>query len=181
MTGSVSRRYARALFALAQEGAALEATAAELGRAAAIAADPEVRRVLRNPLLSAKSRADITRLIIDHIKPSDLVERFLHLLSDRQRLDELPNMDRRFQAQLDQALGRVRIDVRSARPLADAQRDSIVAAFEALSGKDVIPAETVDPELLGGVVVEAEGRVYDGSVKTHFARIAKELAGAASL
>lgn len=181
MTGSVSRRYARALFALAQEQNALEPTAAELTRAAAIAADPDVRRLLRNPLLSAARRRDIAELVVSDIKPSELVGRFIRLLGDNQRMDELPEIQRHFQALLDRALGRVRVAVRSARPLADKQRDAIVAAFSAVTGKQVVPAVAVDAELLGGVVVEAEGRVYDGSVKTHFARIAKELAGTAAL
>lgn len=181
MTGSVSRRYARALFALAQERNALETTAAELARAAAIAADPDVRRVLRNPLLSSERRRDIAQLVIDDVKPSELLDHFIRLLADAQRMDELPGIDGHFQAMLDTALGRVRVAMRSARPLDAAQRDAIVAAFAALTGKQVVAAVAVDAGLLGGVVVEAEGRVYDGSVKTHFARIAKDLAGAASL
>jgi len=181
MTGSVSRRYARALFALAEEQKALEATSEQLARAAAVAVDPEVRRTLRNPLLTSAHRNAIAQLIIDDVKASDLVERFLRLLADRRRMDELPGIDAHFQALLDRSLGRVRVGVRSARPLDAGQRDAIVAAFATLTGKEVMPSEVVDPELLGGVVVEAEGRVYDGSVKTHFERIAKEFAGSASL
>jgi len=181
MNVAVARRYARAIFALAQEQKQLEAVAEEVGRAAAIAGDPEVRRVLRNPLLSAARRSDIAQLVIDDVKPSDLVERFLRVLGDGRRLDELPDINRHFQALLDANLGRVRVAVRSARPLDKAQQDNVVAAFATLTGKDVIPAIAVDSDLLGGIVVEAEGRVYDGSVKTHFARIAKELAGNVSL
>ena len=68
MIGSVARRYARALFALAKEQDALEPTSAVLARAAAIADDPGVRQVLRNPLLSAARRTDIAELIIGEVE-----------------------------------------------------------------------------------------------------------------
>ncbi len=181
MIGSVARRYARALFALAKEQGQLEPTAVDVAKAAAIAGDTQIRQVLRNPLLSATRRRDIVELIIREVQPSDLVDRFLRLISDKQRLEDLPGIDRDFRRMLDEELGRVQVDVRTALPPSDAQRDALVAAFSKLTGKEVIPAITVDPELIGGVVVEAEGRVYDGSVKTHFARIAKELAGNAQL
>lgn len=181
MIASVSRRYARALFSLAKEQGAPEAVAAELAKAAAIAADPGVRQVLRNPLLSAGRRRDIADIILRDVDASDLLNRFLRLLADSQRLDELPGIEREFRRMLDDELGRVQVTIRTAQPLADAQRDEIVSTFANITGRQVIPTVVVDPDLLGGVLVEAGGRVYDGSVKTHFARIAKELAGAVSL
>lgn len=181
MIASVSRRYARALFALAKEQGLLEPIAADLARAAAVAADPGVRQVLRNPLLSAGRRADIAGLIVGQLQPSPLLDSFLRLLADSQRLDELPGIEREYARMLDAALGRIQVTVRTAQPLDAGQQDEIVSTFARITGKQVIPTVVVDPALLGGVVVEAGGRVYDGSVKTHFARIAKELAGAVSL
>ena len=181
MNGSVSRRYARALFPLAKQAGALESTAAELGRAAAIAAHPSVRQVLRNPLISADRRRDIVRLIVAEQPTSELVDRFLMLLADQQRLGDLPGIERHFSTMLDTELGRVRVTVRSAAALAPEQQDQIVATFSRLTGKQVLPTLEIDPELLGGVVVEAQGRVYDGTVKTQFTRLAKQLADAALL
>ncbi len=181
MNGSVARRYSRALFALAKKDGALESTAQELAAAAAVAAHPSVRQVLRNPLISPQRRQDIARIIIDELKSSDLVQRFLRLLADNQRLGDLPGIERHFGELLDAELGRVRVVVRSAVALEDQQLNDIVATFTRLTGKTVLPTVEIDPELLGGVVVEAEGRVYDGTVKTQFARIAKQLAEAVSL
>lgn len=181
MNGSVSRRYARALFALAKQAGALESTAEELIRAAAITAHPDVRQVLRNPLISAEHRRAIVRLIVEEKPTSDLVDRFLKLLSDHQRLVDLPGIERHFGELLDTELGRVRVTVRSAAALAPEQHDQIVATFSRLTGKHVMPTVEIDPELLGGVVVETQGRVYDGTVKTQFTRIAKQLADAALL
>jgi F-type H+-transporting ATPase subunit delta len=108
---------------------------------------------------------------------SNLLTRFLAVLSDHQRLSELPAIAEYFQRLLDQTLGRVRIAIRSARVLDPAQEQQIAAAFARLTGKQVMPAAVVDPELLGGVLVEVEGKVYDGSVRTQLERLAKELSG----
>jgi len=181
MIASVSRRYARALFALAREQGILEPLAVDLEKAAAVTADPDIRQVLRNPLLSAGRRADIASVIVTQLQPGPLLERFLRLLADRQRLEDLPGIEREYSRMLDIELNRVAVTVSTAQPLDPAQRDAIISTFTRITGKQVIPTEVVDEGLIGGIVVEAAGRVYDGSVKTHFARIAKELAGAVSL
>ena len=50
-----------------------------------------------------------------------------------------------------------------------------------MTGKQVVPTVAVDPELLGGIVVEVGSKVYDGSVRTQLERLAKELGGTAAL
>ena len=86
-----------------------------------------------------------------------------------------------FQLLLDQELGQVRITMRGARTLDAQQQEQIAGAFARLTGKHVVPTVAVDPELLGGVVVEVGSKVYDGSVRTQLERLAKELGGTAAL
>jgi F-type H+-transporting ATPase subunit delta len=178
---SVARRYARALFALAKDGAELEQSAEQLGCVAAVAGDPSVAPVLRSPLLSAGRRRDLARMLARELGLSDLLTRFVQVVADHHRLGALPMINDQFQKMLDQALGRVRITVRSAGALDPTQEREILAAFSKLTGKDVIPRLRVEADLLGGVVVEVEGKVYDGSVRTQLDRLAKELSGAATL
>ncbi|HXQ21698.1 MAG TPA: ATP synthase F1 subunit delta [Candidatus Acidoferrales bacterium] len=177
---AVAGRYAKALFALAKESGALQPTADQLGRAAAVASDPTVEPVLRSPLLSAARRRDLAEMLVRELKLPDLLARFVRLLADHQRLAALPAIAERFQNLLDRDLGRVRITIRSARALDAKQEQDIVATFATLTGKQVIPMVAINSDLLGGVVVEAEGKVYDGSVRTHLDRLAKELIGTAS-
>jgi F-type H+-transporting ATPase subunit delta len=174
---AVSRRYAKAIFALAEDEQSLEPTAEQLGRLAALVQDPTVGPVLRSPLLSPRRRRDLAQTVAQGLSLSNLLTRFLAVLSDHQRLSELPAIAAYFQRLLDQTLGRVRIAIRSARVLDPAQEQQIAAAFARLTGKQVMPAAVVDPELLGGVLVEVEGKVYDGSVRTQLERLAKELSG----
>ena len=181
MSGAVGRRYAKALFALAKESAALQPAADQLNRVAALASDPDIGPVLRSPLLSAVRRTEIAAMLARELQLSDLLTRFVLLLADQQRLGALPAIATRFQALLDDELGRVRVAVSAARALDAKQEAELVATFAKLTGKQVIHTVTLDPDLLGGIVVEAEGKVYDGSVRTQFDRLEKELGGSAAL
>lgn len=179
MKGAVSRRYAKALFSLAKEKGALEGVAEELLRLGQVAANPALAPVLRSPLLSPLRRNQMATTLIDDLELSDLLARFLRLLAERQRLAELPGIADYFTRMLDDDKGRVRLDVRTAVALDDPQKKQLVDTFARLTGKEVIPTVTVDADLLGGVVAEVRGKVYDGSVRTQLNRIADELAGRA--
>ena len=178
---AVARRYARALFALAKEQQGLESIANELGRIIAVAEDPTVAPVLRSPLLPAAHRRQLVQTLAADLKLSDLLTRFLGLLADHQRLGELGAIAEHFERLLDEERGRVRVSIRSAAALEPTQQRAVVAAFTQLTGKQVLPNVLVDDSLLGGVIVEAEGKVYDGSVRTQLDRLAKQLIGTDSL
>lgn len=178
---SVARRYAKALFSLAQEAGTSEATGIELERLAATAADPALRDVLRSPMLSASQRNSLAASIADDLKASDLLRRFTLLLADQQRLDMLPLIDLHYRRLLDDSLGRLRATIRTPSALDPHQQNALVATFSKLTGKHIQAEIVVDPDLLGGVVVEVGGRVYDGSVRTQLALLTKQLAGTASL
>ena len=83
---------------------------------------------------------------------------------------------RAYDALLDRELGRVRVGVRSAIPLSDEVHQQMVALARRLAGKDVLVDSEVDPELLGGVVLDVGGTVYDGSVRTRLARMSRTMA-----
>jgi F-type H+-transporting ATPase subunit delta len=74
-------------------------------------------------------------------------------------------------------LGRTRADIVSAGELRTDDRRALVAALEKLTGKIVLATERVDPGLLGGLVVEIHGKVYDGSVQTQLQLLAASIAG----
>ncbi len=180
MSASVGRRYGKAIFALAKQENSLEQSAEQLRRLAALVCDPAIEPVLRSPLLSAERRRQMTQTWTRALSLSDLITRFTGVLADHQRLNLLPAIAEYFQQLLDQELGRVRISIRSARPLDAAAQEQLVTAFAQLTGKQVLAAVRVDPDLLGGVLVELGTKVYDGSVRTQLERLAKELGGSAT-
>jgi F-type H+-transporting ATPase subunit delta len=181
IVGSVARRYARAIFAVAEEQHALEQIGAELQLLGVIAEDPQIAAALANPLLSATARRGLAVTIADNLKLSPTTRNFISLLADHRRLDQLVGIAREFTHIVDRQLHRVRATITSATPLDDAHRQSLIAAFERKLGRTVIAETAVNPQLLGGVVVNVEGTVYDGSVRTQLQSLANRIAGGRSL
>lgn len=180
IVGSVARRYARAIFAVAEEAQTLDQTAAELQLLGAVAGDPEIGAALANPLLDTAARRGLAATIADNLKVSPTTRNFVSLLADHRRLDQLAGIARAFTRILDDKLHRVRATVTSAQPLDDAQRQALVAALERKLGRTVLADTQIDPALLGGVVVDVEGTVYDGSVRTQLQSLATRIAGGRS-
>jgi F-type H+-transporting ATPase subunit delta len=181
IVGSVARRYARAIFAVAEEEHTLEQTADELRLLGALGADPDIAAALANPLLSTTARRGLAGTIADNLKLSSTTRNFVSLLADHRRLDHIVGIAQAFAHILDQKLQRVRATITSAVALSDAQRQELVAAFERKLGRTVLAEASVDPQLLGGVVVDVDGTVYDGSVHTQLQALANRIAGGRSL
>jgi F-type H+-transporting ATPase subunit delta len=177
---SVARRYAKAIASIAKEQGALEAIGEELRRLAGVAADPAIAPILANPLLSADSRRAIARSLGEQLRLGPMARNFLSLLADHQRLDHLAAIADRYDRIVDKELGRVRARVRTAVELSAEESQAVDAALERLTGRKVIAERSVEHELIGGMVVEVEGTVYDGSVRTQLRRLASAMAGGRS-
>jgi F-type H+-transporting ATPase subunit delta len=173
--GSISRRYARALYDLAMA----ESNVAEVGSAlgevatAVTAAAAEV-----GPgVLGTEERRRLGASIARPFGESSTFGKFVQLVALRDRLGEMPGIAHWFEKFQDDAAGRVRLKVRSPEQLSGEAADSIVRTFSKIAGKEILTEQSVDPSLLGGAVVELEGRVFDGSIKTKLARMAARMAG----
>jgi F-type H+-transporting ATPase subunit delta len=91
----------------------------------------------------------------------------------------LPDVARAYEALVDRDIGRARVTIRSAVALSDAQHGELEQLARQLTGKSqVVLTMQLDPDLIAGVVLDAGGTVYDGSVKTQLARLAKSMASA---
>ena len=177
MTGRLAKRYARALLALAREVGALEAMGEELNRAAATFDEPRLGPVVLSPAIDARARLRTATGVADALGLSPMVRNLIGLLAERDRLAILPDLARWFEALLDDELGRVRITIRSATPLSAGERTELVELARRLTGRqEILAATNLDPELLGGVVLDIGGTVYDGSLRTQLARLTKEMA-----
>jgi F-type H+-transporting ATPase subunit delta len=179
VTGSLGRRYARALIGLAREAGTLAATGNELAQVASALAQPDVRSVVANPGIPAGTRREIVDTIVQRLGVSATVGNLVRLLADRDRLGVLPDVARAYDALVDRELGRARVTVRTAAPLPDAQRRDLEELARRLTRTaEIVVSTEVDPGLLGGVVLDIGGTVYDGSVRTQLARLAKNMVGA---
>lgn len=162
--GKLSRRYARAVFELA--AGREEAVAAELDGFLRAYEDPDLRKVLENPALDQDRRRDIVVEVARLLALSDLARNFLSLLVTRDRLAGLPSIARRYHRLLDDSRGRINAKVIVSQALTGERRESLGSVVSTMTGKTAILTEEVDPAIIGGIIVEVGGKVYDGSVRT---------------
>ena len=176
LQGSVSRRYARALFQIGVDQGTFERLGDELGELAAVyRSSGELRQTLENPVFRPADKRAILEKILPRVTPTPEVQRFVLLLLDRGRITALPAIARAYQELSDQHTGRVRAQVTSAQALAPGDLERVRRSLEKRTGKKVLIETAVDPALIGGVVARVGDLVLDGSVRTKLATLRDKL------
>lgn len=176
LSGSISRRYARALFQLGSDNGRFEAYGSELAEFAKLASgSADLGNALNNPVVKLSQKRAILEALLPRVGASAEVSRFILLLLDRGRLNELTVIASDYERMTDARLGRVRGHVTSATPLDAAAFEQVRTALEKRTGKQVILEAKVDPELLGGIVAQVGDLVLDGSVRSRLANLTRKL------
>jgi F-type H+-transporting ATPase subunit delta len=174
---AAGRRYAKALFALAQESGQVADMRADLeGLGRAISANEKLQDVLLQPLHPAAQRRAVLGAVAERVGASPLLRNFLSFLVDQRRLVDWAAIEAEYQRLADEAAGLSQARVRSASPLSDAQRERLQRALERKSGGKVELVVEIDPTLLGGAVAQLGDVVYDGSLKTQLQQLRASLA-----
>ena len=173
----VAKRYARALLGLSAEHNQLEAWGEELARLARIVEAPEVALRLESPELSAESRIEAMAKIAEKLELSFPLRSFAVVAARHGRIQDIPAVAESYQRLLDDLLGRARATLVFAREPGDGDVARVVDGLKAIAGKTIIPTVTVDQSLLGGVVAELEGKIYDGSLSTQIKEAERRLGG----
>jgi F-type H+-transporting ATPase subunit delta len=177
VTGSLGRRYARAILDLATEQNNLDKVGADLrGLAQAMKTSDELVSVLTNPAIRRADRRKVIDALVGRLGATQLSKTIVSLLLDRERVASVPSISRELDAMIEARAGRVSAEVTSAQPLSKTQVDSITTALEKISGKKVDLVKREDPALLGGVVAKLGDTVYDGSLRTQLRTLRDDLA-----
>ncbi len=165
--GSIARRYAKALLALAVERDRIEQWSESLdGLQKALEASGELRDVLSNPVYDKEQRRAVAKRLAEALKLDAEPANLLFLLADRNRLDHLSGIIDNFRALADEKVGRLRARVVSAVPLEAAAVKSISRKLAEATKATVIVDSDVDEGLLGGAVTQVGRFTYDGSLRT---------------
>ena len=165
------RMYARSLFQAAKETSSLDVVHAELGEFVAAVDDvPELRGLLSNPQIERDERAAALREIL--ADADELVRNFVLLLSEKGRTAELDEIYRELDALVAADAGRLTVELTTAYELSDDEAASIVKKIEQSSGRTVEATREVDPELIGGIVLQAGSLRVDASVRGRLNRFA---------
>ena len=177
MKGSrVAKRYARALLELADRSQ-VEKWGEELERLAALTSAPELAERLNSPELSDAARQEAMGKIAERLELSFPLRSFAIVVARHRRVADLEAIAEAYRDLVDDLLGRARGTLTFAVAPSDADVARVVAGLEAIAKKKVIPTVKVDAALLGGVVAEFGGKIYDGSLATRLAEAQRRLAG----
>ena len=163
----VAERYAASLHDLAVDAASLPQVEADLGRFEdMLSGSEDLSRLIRSPVFSADDQLKAISAILDKAGIGGLVGNFLRVVAKNRRLFAVPAMVKAFRRIAAEHRGEIAAEVTSAHALTPAQEADLKAALEDVAGKDVSLAVTVDPSLLGGIIVKVGSRQIDTSLRT---------------
>jgi len=176
--GSISRRYAKALFDLGQEKNLLPQFVLQIEQFNTLwNENPELRHSLTSPTVPLKLKKDILDKITARMAAPEPIKRFLTLLVVKQRVESITLIYLTLKSMADKKDGILRGEIVSAFPLDPPQFSYIVQSMEKKIGKKIILTREVDPALIGGIVIKLEDKIIDGSVKGQLEDVRKTIIG----
>ncbi|HEX9206525.1 MAG TPA: ATP synthase F1 subunit delta [Candidatus Deferrimicrobiaceae bacterium] len=174
--GSLARRYARALFDIGREEGQLRRAFSELEEFGnALAASPALREVMKAGGISRQDQHAALGATLEKAGFLAITRSFLSLLIEKGRMDVLPQILVALRRMVEEFEGIERVEVTVPMTLSGTQRDLLRTVLERRTGKKILLEETVDPAVLGGIVVRVGSTVYDGSVRTQIHQIRENL------
>lgn len=174
---SVAATYAEALYEAALEADAVTQVAADVEAfAEAVQGSPELRMVLANPEIDSGAKKAAVAAIAADAQP--LLGNFLQVLVERGRIAELLEIAEAFRERVARAQARLEVEAVTAIPLPDDLRARIVESLQAKTNATVELTESVDPDVVGGLVLNVGEVVVDGSVRHRIEGLRRELAAA---
>jgi F-type H+-transporting ATPase subunit delta len=176
-TGAIiARRYARALYALAEQQKNVRTVGDEMWQLREALYDESLHDLfLRHARLSSDSQRGLMEKFTATMKFTDATRRFLVLMGKNRRLRYLGATVEMFLTLLAEKAGEFFVDVASAKALAPEQQEKLSQHLTKTLGGKVYLRASVDPDLLGGLVVQVGSRQIDASVKGKLATLERQL------
>ena len=170
----VDRVYANALFEAARDRGRLEPVRDELAQIVAAEAEvPELRELLRNPQLDPRARASALEDVLSG--GEELLRNFLLVLADKGRTGSLEEIAREFERLIAEHEGVIHAELTTAVELSDEEAQALLQQIEQASGRKVEARRSVDPGLIGGIVLQVGSHRLDASVRGRLERLRRDL------
>ncbi|HGY56854.1 MAG TPA: ATP synthase F1 subunit delta [Caldithrix abyssi] len=171
----VAKRYAKALFELAEERKVLEKVYEDLQTVSDTIKDSEeLRNMLVNPLVNEADKLKALNGIFSG-PFQDLTRNFIELIAEKRRLPILPDIISKFYYMMLEYNNQVEGQLVSAVDLEARQVQEIGKQIERITGKKVILSKRVEPSIIGGFVVKVEDMVIDSSIRSQLNRLREQL------
>lgn len=175
MAVSTGRRFAEAAFQIARDANALERWEQDLARVAEVMSDRDFLALLEAPQVPEKVKLDGVTTLLPDVLPQ--VRNLVSLLVLQGRASAFASVRQHFMALADERRGIARAEVTTAVPLDQQQNRRISDSLARLvNAREVVVTETVDPDILGGVVARVGDRLIDGSARTRLHSLRDSLA-----
>ena len=175
-TRASAKRYSRALSEIALQRDRLDQWAGDLRLMSERLQNEELRAFLEHAKVPLHQKLRATGEVLEGIDP--LVHNLLSVLISRGIVGLIHDVEAGYQRLLNQHRGREQVEVRSAVPLEDAERDRVVRFLTGLISKEVVLETSVDPSILGGLVIKVGDKLIDGSARTKLEELGKQLQAA---
>ena len=173
----VAKRYALALFNLAQENGQTESVQEDLLELKKVFhSNPELEHLLGNPRLTMVQK----RELLDNLfaKANPFIQNTLFVLLEKDRMNETINLVDEFNTLANDALGIAEATVFSTRALTAEENVAISTSFAKKVGKQSLKIENIiDSTLIGGIRLQIGNRIYDSSLSAKLERLKRELIG----
>jgi len=171
---TLARPYAAAVYKRARETGSAEKWSGVLALLAQVLQEPRIAQAAANP---KGAKEQFTQAVLDvcegHL--DEEAKNFVRLLVANRRLGLIGAIHEQFEQHRAEDEGYIAVDVRSAYPLEDEQRDRLASVLKQTLGREPRLEVRVDDTLIGGVLIRAGDRVIDASVRGRLQRLAKRL------
>lgn len=170
---TIARPYAQAVFEIAKQDKSFDQWTKSLEALACAVSNEQFAYMLSE----ASSNEAASKLIIELL--GDLLDEkgqnFVHVLGENNRFMVLPEIYQEFIRLRDDYLKVQAVEIVTARPLAPEDEKALVAKLEKKYQVKVSVTRTIDPSIMGGVIIRIGDEVIDGSVKTNLSRLSSTL------
>lgn len=171
MTTQIAKEYAQALFALGEESGTTRALGDALQRASVLLKQyPDYMELLASPAVHKDQRAQLVDEAFSGSYPEYVVS-FLQLLCRRGRIRSLDSCIDAYEELYRASRRAVAARITSAVELTEAEKTSLMQHLHKTYGYQMLPEYVVDASILGGLIVEMNGRVIDGSLRRRLREI----------
>lgn len=171
----VAKRYAQAVFDLAEEDQSHDQWLADLSLLAEAVSDPTTGSFFESPNVSDERK----RAAIQQLLPGDeqqLARNLALMLVERQRFDIVPLLYEVFRDQVLESRGIAIANVTTAVEMSAAEEARVREGLKSIVGRDIELRKSVDPDIIGGMVARVGDRLVDGSVATQLNRLRLSIA-----
>ena len=172
LTSGVAGRYATALFEIARDGNLLDEVERDLREIETIHANSaDFREILANPVYTREQQGKALAAIASAMGLGQTAASTLGLMAKNRRLFVVPGLVQQLKALIAADRGEVTAEVTSAKRLTKEQTEALAKTLSASVGREVKLDVTVDPGLIGGLVVKVGSRMIDTSIRAKLAKL----------